>query len=108
MVTIQQMGNHTREAILEMMNKGADVKPVGFVDQTGALTKQGRLLDEKARYKFTDPDFPGSGANFYRSDDVSAAAYFYLDKPENNLPELPPVDIRLKYLKEMVWKFSKK
>jgi len=107
-VTIQQMGNHSREAILEMMRKGADVKPVGFVDQTGAVTKQGRLLDEENKYTFTDDNFPGTGGNFYRSDDVSATAYFYLDKPENNLPELPPVDIRLKYLKEMVWKYSKK
>jgi hypothetical protein len=107
-VTIQQMGNHNRDAILKMMENGADVKPVGFVDQTGAVTKQGRLLDEQSGYKFTDTDFQATGANFYRSDDVSATAYFYLDKPENNLPELPPVDIRLKYLKEKVWKYSKK
>jgi hypothetical protein len=107
-VTIQQMGNQTRDGILKMMEKGADVKPVWFLDQTGAVTRQGRLLDEDSRYKFTDPDFPGIGANFYRSDDVSATAYFYLDKPENNLPELPPVEIRLKYLNEMVWKYIKK
>jgi hypothetical protein len=107
-VTIQQMGNHTLEAILKMMEEGADVKPVGYIDQTGGVTKQGRLLDEQNRYKFSDPDFPATSANFYRSDDVSATAYFYLDKPENNLPELPPVDIRLKYLKEKVWKYSKK
>ena len=110
-VTIQQMGNNSREAILKMMEKGADLNPVGFVDQTGTVTKQGRLLDEQTGYKFTDPDFPGTGANFYRSDDVSATAYFYLDKPENNLPELPPVDIRLKYLNEKwIWEnmFQKK
>ncbi len=107
-VTIQQMGNNSREAILKMMEKGADLIPTGFVDQTGTVTKQGRLLDERTGYKFTDPDFPGTGANFYRSDDVSATAYFYLDKPENNLPELPPVDIRLKYLKEKVWVYIKK
>jgi len=107
-VTIQQMGNHTREAILDMMQKGADVKPVWFLDQTGAVAKQGRLLEEENKYKFEDDDFPGTGGNFYRSDDVSATAYFYLDKPESNLPELPPADIRLKYLKEKVWKYSKK
>ena len=107
-VTIQQMGNHTRVAILKMIEAGADVEPVGFVDQTGSVTKQGRLLDEPNRYKFADPDFPATGANFYRGDDVSATAYFYLDRPENNLPELPPVEIRLKYLNDMVWKYHRK
>ncbi|MBK8881564.1 MAG: DUF2961 domain-containing protein [Bacteroidales bacterium] len=108
-VTIQQMGNNSRDAILKMMEKGADLIPVGFLDQTGPVSKQGRLLDEQTKFKFTASDFPGTNANFYRSDDVSATAYFYLDKPENNLPELPPVDIRLKYLKELVWtKYSKK
>jgi hypothetical protein len=33
--------------------------------------------------------------NFYRSDDVSATAYFYVDKPSCNLPELQPVAIRI-------------
>ena len=108
-VTIQQMGNNSREAILKMMEKGADLIPVGFLDQTGTVSKQGRLLDEQTKFKFKDPDFPGTNANFYRSDDVSATAYFYLDTPENSLPELPPVDLRLKYLKEVVWtKYTKK
>ena len=108
-VTIQQMGNNTKEAVLKMMAKGADLQPVGFVDQTGPVTKQGRMLDEENGLKVTDPDFPGSGVNFYRSDDVSATAYFYLDRPENNLPELPPVDVRLRNLNEMVWtKYPKK
>jgi hypothetical protein len=108
-VTIQQMGNSSREAILKMIEKGADVKPVWFLDQTSPVTKQGRLLESDSKYKFTDRDFPGTGGNFYRSDDVAATAYFYLDKPENDLPDLPPVDIRLKYLRERVWsKYPKK
>jgi hypothetical protein len=107
-VTIQQMGNHTRDEILKMMENGADVMPVWFLDQTGPVTKQGRLLEGENKHRFTDANFPGNGANFYRSDDVSATAYFYLDKPESNLPDLPPVETRLKYLKEKVWKYSKK
>jgi hypothetical protein len=107
-VTIQQMGNNSRDAILKMISSGADLKAVGFLDQTESGAKQGRLLEENGKYKFGDPDFPDTGVNFYRSDDVSATAYFYLDKPESDLPELPPVEIRLKYLNEMVWKYIKK
>ncbi len=33
---------------------------------------------------------------FYRVDNYSATAYFYLDKPENNLPPLAPLEQRLK------------
>jgi hypothetical protein len=107
-VTIQQMGNNSRDEILKMMEKGAEVIPVGFLDQSGAVSKQGRLLEDENKYRFTDPAFPSGSANFYRSDDVAATAYFYLDRPENNLPELPPVTIRLKDLKDKVWRFSKK
>ena len=36
--------------------------------------------------------------NFYRQDDWSAAAYFYLDKPESNLPDIAPVEKRIEGL----------
>ncbi|MCG8306882.1 MAG: hypothetical protein MI975_05770, partial [Cytophagales bacterium] len=45
----------------------------------------------------------GWGVNYYRSDDVSATSYFYLDRPENNLPRLQPLEDRLKDMKEKVW-----
>lgn len=35
------------------------------------------------------------GCNHYRQDDWSAMAYFYLDAPENDLPELQPVEERV-------------
>ncbi|MBK7709765.1 MAG: hypothetical protein IPJ37_01460 [Bacteroidales bacterium] len=31
---------------------------------------------------------PNAWTNFYRSDDLAAASYFYLDSPKNNLPDL--------------------
>jgi hypothetical protein len=43
---------------------------------------------------------PGSWTNFYRSDDVSSTAYFYLDKPSTNLPALQPVAIRTASLRD--------
>jgi hypothetical protein len=32
--------------------------------------------------------------NFYRSDDWSSTAYFYLDKPVSNLPRLAGLELR--------------
>jgi len=37
---------------------------------------------------------------FYRSDDVSATAYFYLDKPANSLQPLQPLAIRTYKMKK--------
>jgi len=44
----------------------------------------------------TDPDFPQGWTNFYRSNDYAATAYFYLDRPEDNLPSLAPCSERIK------------
>ena len=44
----------------------------------------------------TDPAFPQGWINFYRVDDYSATAYFYLDQPVSNLPELVSVKERIK------------
>jgi len=44
----------------------------------------------------TDSKFPKGWINFYRIDDYSATAYFYLDKPVSNLKALAPVEERVK------------
>ena len=73
------------------------------MDQRDGITKQGRLLDEGNETLFDSPDFPVTSTNFYRSDDVCATAYFYLDRPENNLPEIQPLDERIKDLEKKVF-----
>jgi hypothetical protein len=102
-VTIQQMGSSNKKDLIKMMEKGADVKPVWFLDKRDSITKQGRLLEPGNEHLFNSPDFPIISTNYYRSDDVCATAYFYLDKPESNLPELPSLDLRMKNLKDKVW-----
>jgi hypothetical protein len=47
-----------------------------------------------------DPAFPKGWTNYYREDDVSATAYFYLDKPVNDLPPIAPLVQRIKGLRE--------
>ena len=42
---------------------------------------------------------PHGWTNFYRTDDVSATAYFYLDKPFDNLPVLQAGSIRTTHLR---------
>jgi hypothetical protein len=106
-VTIQQMGNSTKPAILQMMDKGAELKPVWFLDRRGEKSVQGHLLGNGNENVFDSSDFPVTSTNFYRRDDVCATAYFYLDKPESNLPELPGLEIRMKDLEEKVYQFQK-
>ena len=46
------------------------------------LLESGRAL--------TDPSLPDGHTNYYRSDDVAAVAYFYLDRPDGVLPPIAP------------------
>jgi hypothetical protein len=102
-VTIQQIGNSDKNGLLKMKAGGAVVTPVWMLAQDGKKTIQRRLLDEHNPPKLEDENFPVTSTNFLRSDDVCATAYFYLDKPENNLPALPPLQLRLYNLKTAVW-----
>jgi len=103
-VTIQQMGNTTTSNIKNMIAKGVAVKPLLWNDISKKPSQPVRLLDdeEAANFFFSD-EMPETGVNYYRSDHVCATAYFYLNKPENNLPELPSLELRLKDLREKVW-----
>lgn len=104
-VTIQQMGNSNKTHLLEIQKNGGKIEPVWFLDQREGITKQGRLLDDGNDTLFSSPYIPMTSANFYRSDDVCATAYFYLDRPENNLPEIQPLEERVKNLEEKVFKY---
>jgi len=107
-VTIQQIGNSQKPKILEMLEKGTELELVWvykFEDLARSKTApvSMRLLDMENPPKLEDPDFPIGSTNFYRRDDVSATTYFYLDKPESELPELPPVELRSQDLVERVF-----
>jgi hypothetical protein len=64
------------------------------------------LLDAQGLPAFDDPRHPQGGVNYYRSDDVSATAYFYLDRPVNGLPPLAPAAARVDGMRERVWTAS--
>jgi hypothetical protein len=102
-VTIQQIGNSTKPEIIKMNEKGANITPVWFLGKKDGRTVQRMLLDETNPPGLEDEEFPVTSTNFYRSDDVSATAYFYLDKPASNLPELPGAELRMRNMKELVF-----
>jgi hypothetical protein len=93
-VTIQVMGGDMTDKVREYVNNGAPLIPVTVANEKGLV----KLLDQNPVPKILDATFPQGWTNFYRSDDVSATAYFYLDSPVNGLPAIQPVDIRTKDL----------
>jgi hypothetical protein len=110
-VTLQQIGNTSTQRVRELLAKGVELQPVWVLNTrgqdvlnlTGAPPAIHRLLDRADLPPFDDPRHPQGGCNFYRRDDVSATVYFYLDRPENDLPPLAPAEVRVKDLREKVW-----
>ena len=94
-VSFQQIGGWGKDELKELYKKGVNLKPIS-IDGPGGFV---RLLETPGAPSITDENFPGGWINFYRVDDYSAVSYFYLDKPVNNLPALPSVELRVKNVK---------
>jgi hypothetical protein len=94
-VAIQQMGGDQTDAVRKMQANGARLIPV-TVTPADLITV--KLLEMQPVPKLTDPDFPKGWTNFYRLDNYSATAYFYLDKPVNQLAPLASVQERIEGL----------
>jgi hypothetical protein len=107
-VTIQQIGNSVRNNLRKMRENGSEFEVVWSYVEKDGLNASKRYLDMENPPKLEDDNFPnGVSTNFYRSDDVSATAYFYLDKPENNLPAIQSVKKRTETMNERVFKYQK-
>lgn len=111
-VTLQQMGNASSAKVREMQDAGAPAVPVLVLDLKGEDVLDIRttapaihlLLDARGLPAFDDPTHPQGGVNYYRQDDVSATAYFYLDRPENGLAPLASAEVRMRHMRERVWR----
>jgi hypothetical protein len=90
-VTIQMIGGDGLENVRKMAKAGAELIPIS-VD---AGTKFYRLFEMNPSPNLHGADFPNGWTNFYRRDDVSATAYFYLDRPQSNLAPLAKVQDRM-------------
>lgn len=81
-VTVQQIGGGPRDEVRKVAASGAALQPIS-VDVSGRIYN---LLDMAHPPRLADKDFPGGWTNFFRRDDWSATAYFYLDRPTDDLP----------------------
>ncbi|MEP6750469.1 MAG: glycoside hydrolase family 172 protein [Bacteroidota bacterium] len=95
-VTLQQIGGNSKEKVIELQKSGAPMIPVAIDDQTSITP----LYTKDNITQLDAPGLPGGFANFYRSDDVSSTAYFYLNTPGTLLPPLQTVTIRAAQLKK--------
>jgi hypothetical protein len=90
-VDLQQIGGAQKADVIRMMDAGVPLVPITIAP--GGRDQFVKLLDyDKPAPLAQQPD---GWTNFYRSDDVSAVAYFYLDRPENGLPRIAPVRDRI-------------
>lgn len=87
MVELQQIGGAPKPEVIRMLERGVKLTPVTI--DPGRRTNFQKLLTSGK--SVTEPGLPDGWTNFYRSDDVSAVAFFYLDRPESGLPALAPV-----------------
>ncbi|MAZ28056.1 MAG: hypothetical protein CL868_13400 [Cytophagaceae bacterium] len=89
-ITLQQIGGAPQDKVKAFMKNGAQLKPI-TIDGKQRFFK---LLEDDNKIDFSEEDIPTGWTNFYRQDDVSATAYFYLNKPSSDLPPLQEVNMR--------------
>lgn len=94
-VTIQEIGGTDLATARKLWLAKAPMKPVVANSSSGYL----KLNAMAQAPPITNEQFRPGGVLFYRSDDYSSTAYFYLDHPEHRLPALPAAADRAKGLK---------
>ena len=96
-VTLQQMGGARKAIVIGLQEAGAPLIPVTI--DPGSRVNFQQLLTRDPPVPLSDPSLPDGHTNFYRSDDVAAVAYFYLDRPEGVLPPIADAAARLAALR---------
>jgi hypothetical protein len=91
-VSLQMIGGARKAIVLGLQKKGVPLIPVTI--DPGSRNNFQQLLVKDPPVPLSDPSLPDGHTNFYRSDDVAAVAYFYLDRPEGALPPIAPADQR--------------
>ena len=96
-VSLQQIGGARKNIVIDLQRAGAPLIPVTI--DPGSRNNFQQLLTRNPPVTLSDPSLPDGHTNYYRSDDVAAVAYFYLDRPTNGLPALAPAAERLAALR---------
>jgi hypothetical protein len=94
-VTIQAMGGNMKEKVIELLDKGVPLIPVTIQNEKSFI----RLMNSIQPVNLKAEGMIEGWTNFYRSDDWSSTAYFYLDKPVNQMPELAKTEVRIYKMK---------
>ena len=95
-VSLQQIGGARKAIVQGLLAKGAPMIPVTI--DPGSRNNFQKLLENGK--SLADPALPDGHTNYYRSDDVAAVAYFYLDRPERALPPIAPGAERMTALRK--------
>jgi hypothetical protein len=90
-VALDTYGGGDIASVRDLVRAGVPLIPITIDDGNGRPIN---LLDLPEPVDLLDPALPAGWCNFWRQDDWSAVAYFYLDRPENGLPALAPVGER--------------
>jgi hypothetical protein len=85
-VTIQQIGGTNKKEVMQMVEQGREIQPIS-ADADGRFIK---LLEQDKPLEILNSVPDSSWVNYYRRDDVSALAFFYLNTPTNGLAALAP------------------
>lgn len=111
-VTLQQIGSAPLAKIKQLLAEKPDIKIIWMLEGNGSdeitniqgnAPQQMDYLDLNTTLDLKKDYSKSNFANFYRSDDVTATAYFYLNKPESNLPDLPALSLRMYDLQNRVF-----
>jgi len=89
-VTIDDIGGSPTADVRKLVEAGANLRPITITQESKVIF----LLDQANPPSIRDASFPDGWVNFYRLDDYSSTAYFYLDKAVSDLPALPSLEDR--------------
>lgn len=93
-VNLQQIGGDDVTKVDSMIKAHVNLQSVSVDNEKGF-----HQIYKKDDVVLGEGEFATGWVNFYRSDDVSSTAYFYLDKPASALPAIQPLGIRVHKLK---------
>jgi Protein of unknown function (DUF2961) len=97
-ITLQQIGGASKAEVHKLMTSGVTLTPITL--DAGDRDRFLHLMGRTPAQALDDPALADGWVNFYRRDDVSATAYFYLDRPAGAAMPLAPVAERTAGLPE--------
>ncbi len=88
-ITLQQIGGASKAEVHTLMTSGVALTPITL--DAGDRDRFHHFMGRTPPVALDDPALADGWVNFYRRDDVSATAYFYLDRPAGTGTPLAPV-----------------